>query len=109
MKYVYPAIFYYDREGGYYVDFPDLAGTFTFGETLYEAIIMAEDVLALSLSHCEENNTLVEPTPIKEILAAPEKYYSEDYLEYSTGAFVILIRADTEAYDLLCAEMAMLY
>ena len=119
MKYVYPAIFYCAIEGGYYVEFPDVEGAVTSGETLYEAIEMAEDILAMSLADYENfkagkydttpdgneikvmNNRIVEPTPIKEIVAEPD--------EYSTDAFVVLIRADTDLYRLLCAEMEMLY
>ena len=45
MKYVYPAIFYAANEGGYYVEFPDVEGALTQGETLFEAMEMAEDAL----------------------------------------------------------------
>lgn len=48
-KYVYPAIFTPSEEGGYTVVFPDLDGCFTEGDTLTDAIYMAEDVLALIL------------------------------------------------------------
>jgi len=43
MKLAYPACFYYEEEGGYSVEFPDLKGCITQGETLEEAIEMAED------------------------------------------------------------------
>ena len=46
MKYVYPAIFYAAKEGGYVVEFPDVQGAVTQGDTLYEAMEMAEDALA---------------------------------------------------------------
>ena len=46
MKYVYPAVFHCTIEGGYYIDFPDVAGAITQAETLYEALEMAEDALA---------------------------------------------------------------
>ena len=55
MQYVYPAIFNYDPDdGGYFVQFVDAHNIFTSGETLYEAIYMAEDVLALMLVEWEE-------------------------------------------------------
>ena len=100
MKYVYPAIFYKAIEGGYCVEFPDVAGAATCGKTLYEAMDMAEDALAGMLICWEDfkagkselpmNNRIVEPTPIEQIKAEPD--------EYSTSAFVTLIKADTDAY-----------
>ncbi|MBE8953266.1 MAG: type II toxin-antitoxin system HicB family antitoxin [Quinella sp. 1Q7] len=103
MKYVYPAIFRksIDVEDCYCVDFPDLDGVFTQGYGLYEAIYMAEDVLAFSLADYEDDGkTIPKPTPIKQIKAAPD--------EYSTDAFVTLIKVDTEAFRLLDAEWSLL-
>ncbi len=127
MKYVYPAIFrcaINEGKGGYYVEFPDL-GVFTFGETLYEAIYMAEDLLALEFICHEDfragtltdikgnkiedwNETILPPTPIKTLIADLDKYSSEEFIEDSTDAFVILIRADTEVHRLLWAQMSLL-
>ncbi len=42
---IYPAIFHKTEEGGYWVEFPDLPGCLTEGETLEEAYAMAGDVL----------------------------------------------------------------
>lgn len=113
MKYVYPAIFYRAKEGGYFIDFPDVEGAFTQAETLYEAIEMAEDALAGMLTDYEDfkagiltapdgnkleiRNRVVEPTPIEQVKAEPD--------EFSTSAFVTLIKADTDAYRKLLAEM----
>lgn len=58
MKLVYPACFYVCEEGGYSVDFPDLPGCITEGDTLAEAIEMAIDAasgwLLLSIEDKEE-------------------------------------------------------
>ena len=43
------------------------------------------------------NNRIVEPTPIEKVIAKPD--------EYSTSAFVTLIKADTDEYRRLLAEM----
>ena len=43
MKLAYPAIFYYEENGGFSVEFPDLPGCITQGDNLEEAIEMAED------------------------------------------------------------------
>lgn len=100
MKYVYPAIFYAAKEGGYTVEFPDVQGAVTQGDTLYEAMEMAEDALAGMLVCYEDSkagklrppmtNRIVEPTPIEKVVAKPD--------EYSTVAFVVPVKADTDAY-----------
>lgn len=54
MKYAYPAIFTKD-EAGYSVEFPDVAGCYTSGETLPEAVEMAADALCLMLYDMEED------------------------------------------------------
>ena len=107
MKYVYPAVFHCAIEGGYYIDFPDVEGAITQADTLYEALEMAEDSLAGMLVCWEDfkagksdlpmNNRIVEPTPIDQVKAEPD--------EYSTSAFVTLIKADTDAYRKMLAEM----
>lgn len=52
-KYAYPAIFTPEVEGGifrgYSVRFPDLEGCFTQGDTLAEALLNAQEALALML------------------------------------------------------------
>ena len=102
MKYVYPAIFRKANEAKelWYVDFPDVDGAFTDGKSLYEALEMAEDVLASMLVCWEDfkagrldtpmKNRIVDPTPIEQVKAEPD--------EFSTSAFVTLIKVDTDAY-----------
>ncbi len=115
MKYVYPAIFYNAIEGGYYVIFPDVEGAMTQADTLYTAMEYAEEVLSDILVSYEDfkagkyhkdpegneikvmNNRIVEPTPIEKVV--PE------INEYSTSAFVTLIKADTDAYRKILAEL----
>ena len=108
MKYVYPAIISRAKEKKelWYINFPDVEGAFTDAKSLYEAIEMAEDVLASMLVTYEDfkagksklpmNNRIVEPTPIEQVKAEPD--------EYSTSAFVTLIKADTDAYRKMLAE-----
>ncbi|MBR5914489.1 MAG: type II toxin-antitoxin system HicB family antitoxin [Selenomonadaceae bacterium] len=117
MKYVYPAVFRKDKElaDTWSIEFPDVAGAATCGYSLYEALEMAEDALAGMLCDWEDfkagnltdmngkkitvlNNRIVDPTPIKEVVAEPD--------EYSTSAFVTLIKADTDAYRKMLAEQA---
>ena len=58
MKYVYPAIFTKEIDGGFSVKFPDLSGAVTSGKNLSEAIFMAEDCLGLVLFGMEEEKLL---------------------------------------------------
>lgn len=56
MKYVYPAIFTEEQNGQFSVSFPDFESCYTSGNSLAEAIEMAEDVLVLTLYDMEEDN-----------------------------------------------------
>ena len=55
MKYVYPAIFSKEK-GKYDVQFPDIPGCITCGDSLEDAIYMAEDALALMLFTYEKED-----------------------------------------------------
>ena len=100
MKYLYPAIFYKDKKlpETYSVIFPDVEGAATCGYSLIEAVEMAEDALKGMLTDWEDSkaqgkkffNRITEPTPIEKVVAEPD--------EFSTSAFVTLIKADTDAY-----------
>ena len=108
MRYVYPAVFYRAIEGGYCINFPDVAGAVTQADDIFTALEMAEDALAGMLVCWEDfkagksklpmKNRIVDPTPIEEVVAEPD--------EYSTSAFVTLIKADTDAYRKMLAEQA---
>lgn len=107
MKYVYPAVFYRAIEGGYCIEFPDVEGAVTQADDIYNALEMAEDVLACMMVCWEDfkagklntpmKNRIVEPTPIEQVKAETD--------EFSTSAFVTLIKADTDAYRKMLAEM----
>ncbi|HHT95433.1 MAG TPA: type II toxin-antitoxin system HicB family antitoxin [Clostridia bacterium] len=64
MKYVYPAIFTVEEDGGYSVNFPDFESCYTCGDTLAESLAMAEDVLAFTLYKLETEQALL-PAPGK--------------------------------------------
>lgn len=82
-KYVYPAVFT-KEEKGYSVIFHDLEGCYTCGDTLEEALYMAEDVLAFTLYDYEkEGKTIPEPS---------------NSFDLKDGDFVNYIRCDTEEY-----------
>ena len=82
--YVYPGLFTKEIYGKYSVVFNDLEGCYTCGDTLEEAIYMAEDVLAFTLYSYEKNNKTI-PAPNEEYKLGPT-----DFINY--------IRCDTEEY-----------
>ena len=65
--YIYPAIFNFTDEG-ISIEFPDLSGCRTCGETIEEAMHMAEDALKGALAKMETTHgEIPEPTDIKSL------------------------------------------
>ena len=85
-KYVYPAVFTEEKEGGYSVYFPDLEGCYTCGDDLKDALFMAEDVLAFTLYDYEKEKRDI-PEPSK-----------AGGLSIAENEFVNFIRCDTLEY-----------
>lgn len=86
MRYVYPAVFEPAEEGGFVVSVPDIEGCFTEGETLAEAMFMAQDALAMMLVYHEDHdNAIPNPTPIEQV-------------EASENCVVSLVLADTDQW-----------
>ena len=76
-KYAYPAIFTKEAEGGYSVDFPDLEGCYTQGETVEDALEMAKDVLNLTLYGLEEDGKeIAPPSDIRSIKLSDAEFAS---------------------------------
>ena len=94
MKYVYPAIFHPEDEGGYSIWFPDLPSGATQGEDWLDGIEYAEDCLALILYMMEKDGKQIPPA------TEPNAVKTEG------GEFVTLIAADTEFYYKWFAEQA---
>ena len=73
MKVIYPGLFYEEKEGGYSVFVPDLerelnTSASTCGNTLEEAMEMAEDLIAgLVLDAMEEENKIPKSSKIEEV------------------------------------------
>lgn len=66
-RYIYPAIFDY-ADDGISIDFPDLPGCLTFGNTDEEAVHMAKEAMALHLYGMEQDSdSIPEPTKVKNI------------------------------------------
>lgn len=80
---IYPAIFHKAEEGGFWVEFPDLAGCVTEGETLEQALNMAGDAL---FGWLEVSGQKAEPSDISTITA-------------KKGDFVTLVKAEPYESD----------
>lgn len=74
-RYIFPAIFEPGERNGYTVNFPDLPGCITEGDTMEEALHMAKEALELHLYGMEEDGDRI-PDPIRpEELKVPEKAF----------------------------------
>lgn len=68
MKVIYPVMFYEEKENGYSVFVPDLDNVATCGETLDEAMMMAEDLIAGQvLDLMEDGNKIPKASKIEEV------------------------------------------
>lgn len=91
-KYVYPAVFTEEENGQYSVNFPDLESCYTGGNSLVDAMEMAEDVLIATLAEAEKDGTPIPiATPIRQVTV-------------NDGSFVTLILCDTEGYEVTECE-----
>lgn len=67
MKTIYPAVFHYE-DNSYWVEFPDLPGCQSFGETLEETYKNAKEALgAYYVTALEEKININKPSSIKDI------------------------------------------
>ncbi len=67
MKRIYPAVFH-EEEGSYWVEFPDLEGCQTSGDTLESTMEMAQEALGLYINHLlEEKLEIPEPSDIRKV------------------------------------------
>lgn len=88
MKLVYPAVFipYEDGSGGYAVEFPDLPGCVTGGDTMAEALFMAEDAASgWVLTELEEGKSVPKPSEYEKV-------------HHEKGQMVSLVAIDMDAY-----------
>ena len=88
MKLVYPAVFtpYGDESGGYAVEFPDLPGCVTGGDTMAEAIFMAEDAASgWVLTELEDGKQAPKASEFSAVMIGP-------------GQLVNMVALDMDAY-----------
>jgi predicted RNase H-like HicB family nuclease len=85
-KYVYPAIFTSENDGGYSVVFPDIESCYTCGDDMADALNMAEDVLCFMLYEMEKDGRIIPPPTNSKAIDTDEK------------SIVSLVGCDTEFY-----------
>ena len=75
MRYAYPCVLTPEEGGGFFVRFPDVPGALTCGEDREEALVMAEDALAVALAgYVQQQRDIPRPSPVKkgqEIVTLP--------------------------------------
>ncbi|MDR1025051.1 MAG: type II toxin-antitoxin system HicB family antitoxin [Treponema sp.] len=83
-KFVYPAIFQKEEDGGYSVYFADIDGAVTCGDNLEDAVYMAEDCLGIWIYDYKQNKkTLPKPSDIKAIKCGANQFVSLVALDYA--------------------------
>ena len=76
MKIIYPAIFH-EEDGAYWVEFPDIEGCFSDGETIEEAIYNAKEALSTHYeSLVKDKIPIAIPTPIEKIARPANSWIS---------------------------------
>lgn len=85
-KYVYPAVFTQEEDGGYSIRFPDIPGCYTSGTSLEDGVFMANDALCLMLYDMEERE--IDIPPASDI----------GKVETEKDEFVTLVACDTVEY-----------
>lgn len=76
-KYIYPAIFTPETDGGFSVRFPDLDGCFTCGDDLQDSLKMANDALSVMLVDLEDRKLdIPEPSIINDVTMEKDEFAS---------------------------------
>lgn len=91
-SYKFVSIFNYEKDG-ISIEFPDLPGCISCGDTTDEAIKNAEEVLGLWLYNMEQDNeTIPDPTPIEKI------NHQEKQLLFLIETWMPIVRNEIENY-----------
>lgn len=99
----YPALFYKDPDGGYFVHFPDIKYSATQGEDISDAMYMASDYLGGYLAdEIESGNKLPTPTNINKLsLVDNDPFKDDEELKNYYGvedSFISMVFVDLDDY-----------
>lgn len=99
MKVIYPALFYQEKENGYSVFVPDLGNVSTCGNTLEEAMEMAEELIAsVIIDKMDESIKIPKASNIEEIsFEELEKWIDIENWDY-ISKFKTYITVDISLY-----------
>lgn len=93
MKTAYPMFFTLTNSGEYLICSPDIPSAKTQGENLYDAILMARDVLSLCIVTMEDNNEEIpKPSNIEELDVSKGIFSNEG------STIISFVDIDTEDY-----------
>lgn len=85
MLFVYPAVFH-KEDGSYWVEFPDLEGCQTYGETLNETMSNAQEALTgYLLTLMQDGREIASPSDVQSV-------------PHGSGSFVSLVACDINQY-----------
>lgn len=86
-RYIYPAIFNFAEEGGYFVTFPDFPECITEGDDLQDAYEMTVDALGLAVtSRMQDGEQLPSATDLNKITTTP-------------GQSIVIVEFDIDEYN----------
>ena len=89
-KYIYPAVFTPEDGGKFSIHFPDIDGCYTCGDNLADGMEMAQDALALMLTHLEdEKREIPAASPINTIKVNQNEF--ANYITCDTTVYRRLI------------------
>ena len=75
MKYVYAAVFESASEGGYAISYPDLPGCYSQGDTLFDALTMAQSALRQWLEYLQDKKLEIpKPSDIRNIKVKDDEF-----------------------------------
>lgn len=85
MLYVYPAVFHKENDS-YWVEFPDLEGCQSYGDSIPQVIELAGEALGLYISYRIENGLKINPASDISNISKPDdgfvSYIPSDALKY---------------------------
>lgn len=99
----YPALFYKDPKGGYFIHFPDFDSPGTQGDDISDAMFMASDWLGIALSDkLEEGKDFPKASKINDLSLDNDNPFKDDdeLKNYYTSkdSFISMVFVDVESY-----------
>ena len=99
----YPALFYKEQEGGYFINFPDFEYSATQGDDISDALFMASDWLGITVAeYLEEGIDLPKVSNINDLSLDKNDPFKDDSEIESNyiveESFISMVCVDVEKY-----------